>query len=496
MDTPLSAAGRRKPASGERLRDPVTRSRPVPTSCGRRSFTGLVVFLLMLMILSAPAVVRASGPGADQPTAQTAALQRLPPLFIQGLRTAAGPALPRTWVSWGNGPAHGATYQDRTVHLRGGRAVAVGGPIVDGPALVRPGIAYVGDNTDWVEAWNLTSDRELWAAHLPNMVMTTPLAVTAGRSRPLVIVGLGNNGFLGYRSGQGWIRGTGYNAIVALNARTGALVWDVPTVGEDMATPVVWHGRLYEVTGAGNLMALSVMTGHVLWQIHLGGFDSMSSPALSGHLLFFATNTYLSSYPATRSVLWAVDLQHRTVKWHAVLPVTSGLSDCSPAVANGRVFIAGITKITEHGNLPWLSARLFALQAATGRVLWSQPLGSGSLSLDREEVGVPAVVGQEVFEASPAAHRVYEFSLAGRINWSASLGPDAATGSPAVWGHKVVWGTQGGRLVVFDRSDGRLVTALQLSTGAFGPGSPLVVNLTLVIPTLAGWLDVVSLKTR
>jgi hypothetical protein len=50
--------------------------------------------------------------------------------------------------------------------------------------------------------------------------------------------------------------------------------------------------------------------------------------------------------------------------------------------------------------------------------------------------------------------------------------------------------------VVFDRSDGRLVTALQLATGAFGPGSPLVVNLTLVIPTLAGWLDVVSLKTR
>ncbi|MGC8486645.1 MAG: PQQ-binding-like beta-propeller repeat protein [Clostridia bacterium] len=457
---------------------------------------GFVVFLLTFMVLSLPVAVRASGPVADQATAQADLLLRLPPLVIPGLRTPAGPPLSRAWVSWGNGPAHGTTYQDHAVHLRGGRAVEVGGPIVDEPAVIRPGIAYVGDNTDWVEAWNLTSDTELWATHLPNMVMTTPLAVAAGRSHPLVIVGLGNNGFLGYRSGQGWIRGTGYNAIVALNARTGALMWDVQTVGEDMATPVMWHGSLYEVTGAGNLMALSVMTGHVLWQIHLGGFDSMSSPARSGDLLFFATNTYLSSYPATRSVLWAVDLQHRAVKWHAALPVTSGLSDCSPAVANGRVFIAGITKITEHGNPPWLTARLFALQVATGRVLWSQPLGSGSLSLDREEVGVPAVVGQEVFEASPAAHRVYEFSLAGRINWSASLGSDAATGSPAVWGHQVVWGTQGGRLVVFDRRDGRLLTALQLSTGAFGPGSPLVVNRILVIPTLAGWLDVVSLKTR
>ncbi len=496
VHTPVHGEGRGKTPSNELLKGRFTRIRTVRTGLDRPCFVGLVVCLLMLTVVSAPSPVRARRLAADQANAQKGSWRRLPPLIVKAPPKPAGSPLPRTWVSWADGPTHDATYQDHTIHLPGGRAVRVGGPIVDGPAVIRPGIAYVGDNTDWVEAWNLTSDTELWAVHVPNMVMTTPLAVKAGGSRLLVIVGLGNNGFLGYRSGQGWIRGTGYNAIVAFNARTGALVWTAQTVGEDMATPVVWHGRLYEATGAGNLVALSVKTGRVLWKIHLGGFDSMSSPALSGHLLFFATNLYLSNYPATRSVLWAVNLQRRSVQWQTALPVASGLSDCSPAVAAGRVFIAGITKIGEKDRRPWLTARLFALQTTTGRVLWSQPLGSGSMSLDREEVGIPAVVGQKVFVASPPAHRVYAFSLNGHLNWSTSLGADAATGSPAIWGHTVVWATKRGRLVMLARNNGRFLSALQLSTGAFGPGSPLVVNRTLVIPTLSGWFDVVALKTR
>lgn len=75
--------------------------------------------------------------------------------------------------------------------------------------------------------------------------------------------------------------------VYALNARTGALVWQYPTGGYIQSSPAVANGVVYVGSEDGNLYALNASTGALLWQDFAGG---SSSPAVANGLLYFASD--------------------------------------------------------------------------------------------------------------------------------------------------------------------------------------------------------------
>ena len=389
-------------------------------------------------------------------------------------------ALPTPWTMFRGAPTHNSAYRAAWT-LQRGYALHLGTAVAEAPT-VAGSTFYVGTNSDQLYAVNVLTGQVEWSVGVPNMAMTAPLV-----DNNLVVIGIGNNGFRAYEPRQGWIRGQGANGVMAFNAENGHEAWYYATTGEDMATPVI-HGQVvYEVTGGGRLIALNLETGALLWQKRIGGFDSMSSLMMVGHELYVATNLYLHAYPATRSTVWAINVDTQKVSWRTHVRVASGLSDCTVAVDAGRVFVAGVPAISNHGQGTRLSNKLFALSAATGKLLWSRSLGTGEIKvLDQEEEGIPLAVHGVVYIGSPVTHQLTAFSEArGRLLWTAHL-PAPVTGNPVMVHRQLVVAAMNGRLYLVNAANGHVVGRDPASLGPIGPASPLIVSNALLQSTLNG----------
>jgi alcohol dehydrogenase (cytochrome c) len=100
-----------------------------------------------------------------------------------------------------------------------------------------------------------------------------------------IIAGLSNRG-VGYLDGK-IFRGSADGRVIALDANTGQLLWDVqgadPTMHEAfISAPIAWQGKVFTGIGvsdneiAGRLMAFDAETGKELWRLPttLGGTKS------------------------------------------------------------------------------------------------------------------------------------------------------------------------------------------------------------------------------
>lgn len=408
----------------------------------------------------------------------------LAPLYA-GIATTPLPA--NHWTEFGNTGAHNVVLPS-VAGMMSSYAQYFKAPIVVQPSVIGRHL-YFGTNGDRVDSFNLTTRRMTWQDTVPNMVMTTPVGHGSQ-----IFVGLGNNTFRSYNPVHGWIRGAGTNGIMSIDRQTGRELWFHPTVGEDMATPVIWHNVLYEVTGGGHLDALNVSTGHLMWQRMLSGFDSMSSPLVVGHELVVATNVYHSAYPATSSTVWAVNLLTHQVSWSRNLPVKSGLSDCSPATNGKLIFIAGAPRVkTTIAHQTRISNELFALDLNSGKVQWHVGLGSGIMPIDVEEEGTPMVDSGVVYIGSPSADAVVAVNAVnGQVLWRTSVGT-GVTGSPLDLG-KTLWvAGQNGALIQLSSTSGRRMATVSTHLGAFGPAAPLAIGNNLVAASLKGWIGIFGL---
>lgn len=396
---------------------------------------------------------------------------------------------PTVWSAFEGGGGHDTAFAwPASQPLKAGYVLHLKGAVADQPAIAGND-AYVGTNGDTLVAWSLSTGKVLWTDAVPNMVMTTPLVTSR-----TVFIGLGNNAFRSFSRTRGWMRGTGTNGIMAFSRATGKELWYSPTVGEDMPTPILHGGLIYEVTGTGRLIALNAGSGHEEWSLPLGGFDSMSSPVLSGNMLYVATNVYMQAYPAARSTVWAVNLATRRIVWRRNVPVSSGLSDCSPMVAKGILYIAGVPRIVNvSGGRTWLSNEIFAVNASTGRILWSRFTGGGYLGLDQEEVGIPFAKHGRVFIGNPAAMNLRAYSAdSGRLLWTLAL-PAGLTANPVQTG-PVLWAALGnGTLLEVQASSGKILAVDATGLGPIGPDAPVVLNSAVLLASLTGNVGMIPL---
>jgi outer membrane protein assembly factor BamB/4-amino-4-deoxy-L-arabinose transferase-like glycosyltransferase len=426
-------------------------------------------------------------PTSTSPSAAPLAPVALAPVDVPPPSAAPPGAAP---TEWGYDAGHEAVLAQSPAFPAAGMPAA--GP-VDAPVAIAGGRVYAATESGRVAAWAAPTGRLLWATTLANQVHTMPLVVPDA-TRRLVVVGVGNADFARYRPGQGWIRGTGWSGLVALKAATGQVVWTLPTEGEVMATPCYHAGLLYVVTGGGQFLAVQADDGHIVWRLDLDGFDSYSSPTLVGSEVVFATNRYLSAFPATASTVWAVNVHTRQVAWRRTLSVVSGLSDCTPAAADGVVYIAGVVEVGT-GATPVVRSRLFALSSRSGRLLWSASLGGGPWTLSSQEEAPPLATDGAVYIVNPADGEAYAFSAqGGRPLWQAPLpgGPGTIT-APLAVGPDLLWPVAGGQVDVLEAADGHLIRQDFLPTGPIGASSPVLAGSELWFGTLGGYIDVVPL---
>lgn len=152
-------------------------------------------------------------------------------------------------------------------------------------------------------------------------------------------------------------------AVVALDATTGALVWNypVPQFGpdDDVGSGItVTNGLVYASSKNGSVYAIHENTGTLAWSTPIGQQSNgdISTQAVSDNGTVYVGTISGNLYALnalTGAILW---------KTHAASSIFS-----SPAVANGVVYFSSYNKI-------------YALNASTGAILWNYLTGANSYS--------------------------------------------------------------------------------------------------------------------
>jgi outer membrane protein assembly factor BamB len=314
-------------------------------------------------------------------------------------------------------------------------------------------------------------------------------------SQPIVVgdrtfVGSGNQTYF-YRNGIQYF-GTGSNSVYALNTATGKVIWRLRLHGEAMPTPVYQDGVLYWVTGERRFLAIDASSGHIIWQLALPSFMSMSSPAQYGNLLIFGgARTYNEFAVDIKShrLAW----QHKWTTWKG-LPITNGVDDCPPAVANGTVFCNGSASV-DPARPPGGPIRqfAFALDAKTGKLLWQYDQGDGHRT-KFNAAGVPTAIGNVVYVEAPGSNGLQALDQrTGHLIWKATLGASDRSGA-IVDGSSLYITDDSGTLYHFNARTGQLLHRMKNGGGMSTIGMVLVAG-TLFIPSKAGVVEAIPIRS-
>lgn len=308
-----------------------------------------------------------------------------------------------------------------------------------------------------LDAVNSTTGKLVWNITFPNEVMTEPLIIGYE-----VVIGLGNNQF---QSPD--VRGTGINYIAALNISDGSPIWQFGTYGEDMPTPVYYHGLIIEPTGGGIVYGINATTGNQVWNTYIGSFVSMSSPAIyNGTVYFGGANPYN---------FYALNALNGNIDWEYCTNATAGLTDGSPVITHGQV-IDGYT-VGLGDNI--YQAYVISFNVTSGNVMWITYEGTG-IQPEKPPIEIPPLTanGNFVFSEPTALKELFAINVTnGQIAWFSYTGYDDS--NAAIVCNQIITVNLSGYMLVFN-STGFLKMSYYTGAAA-GPGTVIVMKDHLVL---------------
>lgn len=276
------------------------------------------------------------------------------------------------------------------------------GSLIEFPAVVSDGVAYIGNYQGTIYAISMRTGRRVWRYDPPGGKMASSPAVVGDT---LVVHGM-----------DGIVR--------ILDRATGRLRWSWSVGSPVESSPVVRDGVDYFGAWNGRVYALDLERRRLRWSFR-SGYKITSSASLAGPTL------YIGDYGGRLLALTA-----RTGRLRFSRGV-NGRVYGTPAVAAGRVFVPSST-----GN---------SLTAFTtgGRYLWRVRTGSYVYSS-------PAVWAGRVYFGSYDG-RLYAVSASsGHVRWSVWAG-GPVSGAPVVVAGVAYAGSTRGRITGVDARSGRVL---------------------------------------
>lgn len=241
-------------------------------------------------------------------------------------------------------------------------------------------------------------------------------------------------------------------SLTALNARSGAARWKLPTAGM-IGRPVLANGLIYFAPQDGYIYAIDAATGHVRWRFQRTvnisakvGIDGY--PALDGDTLYVASDG---------GTVYALDASAGKQRWLFTLPSGAHVY-AAPAVGNGKVYVSS-------GNG---QNAFYALDEATGKVAWefSAPQGFDSY---------PLLSGETVYVGANGYYQASLYALdaqTGRVRWQYQAN-DAVISRPAFDNGRLFVAVRDGSLDELDAQTGKPGWRATIGVGGQNGGAAL-----------------------
>ncbi|WP_134678690.1 PQQ-like beta-propeller repeat protein [Paracoccus ravus] len=290
--------------------------------------------------------------------------------------------------------------------------------------------------------------------------------------------GSASGGGIAYEAGRVFAT-SGYGELVALDARSGAVLWRQRVEAPISGAPTVANGTVYVMGRNATGWAVRASDGRVMWRAFgnnaMAGVMGSAAPAVSGGTVVF---------PFATGQLQGVDAAEGTQIWSAnVAGSRLGRSigffrdmTGDPVISGGTVY-AGTS-----------SGRVGAYDMASGAMKWEAPEGASS---------PPLVAGNSVFIVNDQAQLIrLDASNGGRV-WAQKLPYFTETivrkqgkvwnhYGPVLAGNRLYLAGSDGYLRVFDPATGALIGNAEIPGGA--AAVPAVAGQTLYVVTHDGQL--------
>jgi outer membrane protein assembly factor BamB len=319
------------------------------------------------------------------------------------------------WPMYGASPAR--SQAQTTIRLRPPFRVVWSrglGSMIEFPAVVSDGVAYISNFRGTVFAVSMRSGKLVWHHATPRGEMAASPAVWRDQ---LIVHGM---------DGHVW----------ALDRQTGRVRWH-RTIGSPIeSSPVIWHGVDYFGSWNGELYALDVRTHRLRWTHYLGAKTTSSAAIADG-------TVYIGDYGGR---VWAVSARSGRTRW---VRHVNGRVYGTPALSHGRVFVPS----SDGGSLTAFSTG--------GRYLWAVHTGSYVYSS-------PAAWGGRVFFGSYNGVFYCVSARSGRVLWEVGLG-GPISGAAVVVAGVAYAGSFADRIVGVDARSGRVL--LRFPHGQYVPVS-------------------------
>jgi outer membrane protein assembly factor BamB len=265
------------------------------------------------------------------------------------------------------------------------------GTLLEFPAVVSDGVAYIGNATGTLHALSMANGSVIWERRTPHGKMASSPAVwgdalvahgmdgdvrvlrrSDGRVLARVQVGAPIESSPIVRDGVDYF-GSWNGEVEALDLRTRRVLWRYRSGCKITSSAAISGGTLYIGDYCGRLLALSRTTGRLRWAAPVNG-RIYGTPAVAGGRIFVGSSNggTMNAFTTSGRRLWSRYFGSYVYS--------------SPATWAGRVFFG-----TYGGEF-------YALSAATGRTQWSVGVGG--------PISGAAVVVDGVAYAGSFAHRI------------------------------------------------------------------------------------------
>ncbi len=250
----------------------------------------------------------------------------------------------------------------------------------------------------------------------------------------------------------------------AADPAAGTLLWSYSAGAPIWASPLLDRGTLYVGADDGRLTALDTATRRPRWIFATGG-PIRARPAIAGDLVYAPSDDgFLYAVDrVTGQERWRFDLKSRGLGRRAPSPDTPYFDylHAAPLVHEGRVYFGS------------LSGTLFAIEAATGKLDWSQ----GTLDAVRS---TPVIADGRLYFGSWDDH-LYALDLAThKLLWRVDTG-GIVQSTPALAGGRVVVGSRSARLLAYDAATGAEAWRHDYADGSWVESSAVLANGLLYV---------------